>query len=218
VSTHRRQTKPKSKSFAHYSASSAIGELSPGCELFAFNKGQFYLVDIIAHILRQIGKSDIDILTWAIGNETIDKLVSLQSKGLINQLRIIIDYSYATMHPEYCHKLRQIFGDEAIRVTKNHAKITLIRNQEWNISIRSSMNLNENRRLEYFEISDDKELMGYFVDFFDEWFMTQSTGLSFEYGTKYHTDMLKKFGDSGDEMNFDFNVNFDFGEPDLEFE
>jgi hypothetical protein len=205
MSKFTRNCKPKSKSFAHYTAAEAIGDLSHNCEIFAFNKGQFYLIDIIEHILQQIGKSDIDILTWAIGSKTIDSLVYLQGSGKINKTRIIIDYSYATMHPKYCSKLRQVFGDDAIRVTKNHAKITLIRNTDWNLSIRSSMNLNVNRRLEYLEISDDIEMMAYFVDFFDEWFKTESTGLSFDYDTRHHTDELDRFGNDGIETDLGFN-------------
>ena len=208
--TFTRNKKAKSKIFAFRSVSEAIGRLKHNCEIFGFNKGQFYLIDIMSYILKQVGKSDLDIITWAIGNETIDKLVHLQALGLIGDLRLILDYSYRTMHPEYCQKLRDIFGDDSIRVTKNHSKITLIRNKDWNLSIRSSMNLNINRRLEYFEISDDAELMGFLQGFFEDWFKTKSTGESFDYPTKFHTDELNKFGDDGNnrqEIDMDLDLN-----------
>lgn len=205
-----RRKKPKSIRFATQLVKKAIGELNHDNEIFCFNKGQFGLIDIIAYILKQIGKSNIDILTWAIGDKALDEILHLQELDLINNMRIIIDYSYIQLHPEYCQKLRSVFGDDSIRVTKNHSKILLIRNNDWNLSIRSSMNLNINRRLEYFEISDDIELMGYFVEFFEEWFETKSTGKSFEYSTTYHSDVFKKFRAENDDMNFDFDIDFDF--------
>lgn len=211
---YKRKLKNKSKIYAFQSVKKAIGDLSHGCEIFGFNKGQFFLIDIVAYILKQIGPFDVDILTWAIGNETIDKIIHLKQLGRIKNLRLIIDYSFRSLHPEYCQKLRKAFGDQAIRVTKNHSKITLLRNDKWNISIRSSMNLNVNRRLEYFEISDDVELMGFFFDFFDEWFETKSTGESFEYPSKYHTGELRKFGKEDVGMDFDMDAGFSFDELD----
>ena len=40
----------------------------------------------------------------------------------------------------------------------------LIKNNDWNIVIRTSMNLNENKRLENFEISDCEILYNYLND------------------------------------------------------
>lgn len=212
-SVYRRKTSRKSKIYAFRAASEAIGKLDRGCEIFGFNKGQFSLIDITKHALYQIGGGDVDILTWAINIENIDKLVNLKHSGEIRNFRLITDYSVQSMHPEYCAKLRRAFGDQAIRVAKNHAKIILIRNDEWNLSIRSSMNLNDNRRLEYFEISDDAELMGFMLKFFEEWWRTKSTGASFEYNGKFHGDALKKFGVNNDD-DFDFNVeNIDINIP-----
>ena len=39
----------------------------------------------------------------------------------------------------------------------------MIRNEDWNVIVRTSMNLNKNQRLEYAEISDDAT----FADFLD---------------------------------------------------
>ncbi len=207
-----RESKPKLIRHAFHGTHDAIGKLEHGCELFCFTKGQLLLINILACILDQTGPCDLDIITWAIGNETIDKLSALKNAGKIKRLRLIIDYSVYSMHPEYCTKIRQVFGDESIRVTKNHAKVLILRNDEWNLSVRSSMNLNVNRRLEYFEISDDKELANFFQEFFEEWWRTRSTGASWEYEGKYHGDELKKFGrDNSDEFDFDVeNIEINF--------
>jgi len=201
---HSRKIRTKTTSFTFHGAAEAIGQLAHGCEILGFNKGQFFLIDIVGHILQQIGGGDVDVLTWAIGNENIDKIVNMKCDGRIRGFRLITDYSVQALHPEYCRKLRRVFGDQAIRVAKNHSKIILIRNDGWNLVVRSSMNLNANRRLEYFEISDDSELMGFMLKFFDEWFETKATGASFNYPSKFHNDEFKKFGKEPGE--FDFNI------------
>lgn len=72
--------------------------------------------------------------------------------------RWLVDFSFPSRQPAYCDILRERFGDDAIRATANHAKFVMIRNAEWNVVIRTSMNLNLNRRLESYEISDDRDL------------------------------------------------------------
>jgi hypothetical protein len=192
----------------HGGACEAIGKIERGCERFIFTKGQILLIDILRAILDQTGPADLDILTWAVGNETINKLTSIKRSGKIKNMRLIIDYSAQSMHPDYCKKMRRLFGDDNIRVTKNHAKVLILHNNEWNLCVRSSMNLNVNRRLEYVEISDSPELMAFFSEFFEEWWMTRSTGATWEKTGSYHGDELKKFGQEDTDFNFDFDIKF----------
>ncbi len=209
-----RKLKSKCASYAFRGVTDAIGTLSHGCELFLFTKGQLLLIDILSVILDQTGPCDLDIITWAIGNETIDKLAALRSAGKVKGMRLIIDYSVQSMHPEYCQKIRRVFGDESIRVTKNHAKVLILRNAELNLCVRSSMNLNVNRRLEYCEISDDKDMADFFGGFFAEWWRTRATGVSFDAPGEYHGENLRKFGiKNSDEFDMDMkNIDMDFND------
>ena len=61
------------------------------------------------------------------------------------------------------------FGD-CIRTTRIHAKFFVIRNEKWNIVVRTSANLNKNLRLENFEIDENKDFADFFQKFFDEAF------------------------------------------------
>ena len=141
-------------------AAAAIGTLTPGCELYGLTKGQFSLVDIIVACLAQTGSADLTLSTWTAAGSDIDFAMKLLADGRIRSMRFIVDYSFQSRQPAYCAALRERFGDDAIRVTKNHCKFVLILNDVWNLAIRTSMNLNENRRLENFEISDDPALGG----------------------------------------------------------
>jgi hypothetical protein len=101
-----------------------------------------------------------------------------------------VDFSFPSRQPAYCAALREAFGDEALRVTKTHAKFVLIRNTHWNLAIRTSMNLNANKRLENFEISDDARLCDYLTSFVDDLFTAQAPGEGF---TNRPTDNVNQF-------------------------
>ena len=91
--------------------------------------------------------------------------------------------------------MREAFGDDAIRLTKNHAKFVLIQNDAWDLVVRTSMNLNENRRLENWELSDSAEMAAYLVDVVDELFREQ--GETFEMRPYDHKQaFLRQWGET----------------------
>jgi hypothetical protein len=73
--------------------------------------------------------------------------------------------------------MRRLFGDACIRTTRSHAKFATIRNDRWAIAVRTSMNLNENPRLENIEISDDPALCGFLESVADDLYADQPTGI-----------------------------------------
>lgn len=63
-----------------------------------------------------------------------------------------------------------------MRSTRSHAKFVTLRNDDWNLAIRTSMNLNENERLELLEISDDPALADFLDGQVDQIFETVAPG------------------------------------------
>jgi len=161
-------------------AREAIGKLSPGCEKFGFTKGQFSLVDLIETVSLQTGAADVVVSTWTAAGADVTLARSWLKSRRLKSVRFIVDYSFERRQAEYCRALREAFGDDAIRVTVTHAKFVLIKNADWNIVIRTSMNLNHNPRFENFEISDDPEFMAFFMTMVNRIWATQSAGEGFE--------------------------------------
>ena len=182
--THRRASRAAARShrrtIACITAAEAIGELEHGCEIFGLTMGQFSLIDIIEHCLGATGPADVTVSTWTAANADMGFAMSLVSSGAIQSMRFVVDFSFPRRQPEYCSALRERFGDEAIRITKTHAKFVTIRNDKWDVAIRSSMNLNENRRLESFEISDDRGMCDYLGEVVDQLFTEHRPGEQFE--------------------------------------
>jgi hypothetical protein len=78
--------------------------------------------------------------------------------------------------------MRELFGDASVRTMRSHAKFIAIRNDRWSIAVRTSMNLNENPRLENIEISDDAGLCAFLWQIADDVFAEQAPG---EFGGEF---------------------------------
>jgi hypothetical protein len=151
----------------------AVGPITRGIEVYGISKGQFSLIDLITYCLEATGPADVVISTWTAANADLKFAYTLMTAGTIRSLRFLVDFSFPSRQPAYCAALRETFGDDCIRISKNHAKFVTVRNDQWNLVIRTSMNLNENRRLESFEISDDKNMAAFLDDVIRDLFETQ---------------------------------------------
>lgn len=182
----------------------AIGRLEPGCEIFGFTKGQFSLMDVVTAILSQIGPAHVDISTWTAASADIEHCFQFVRTNKIKSTRWVVDRSFPTRQPEYFDTLIERFGADSIRVTRTHAKFVLLRNDDWDIVLRSSMNLNKNPRFENFEISDDPDFADYFQMVVDEIFDSPDVA---EPPTTREVDQKFKqmtiLGESYDEMSMD---------------
>jgi hypothetical protein len=133
---------------------------------------------------------------------------------LINSFKIITDHSYATRQKIYAASLEDLFGRDNIRTSEIHAKFTLIKNDSWNIVIRTSMNLNANKTCENFEIDDSKEVYDFYNNFIDYTFLNMEIGFV-ESSSKVNDCVSKFFAKNekkvdGWDSDISWNANNDF--------
>ena len=178
------------RQLAARSVSEALGPILKGCEVYGLSKGQFSLIDIITYCLEATGPADVVLSTWTAANADLKFAYRLMTTGAIRSLRFLVDFSFPSRQPAYCAALRETFGDDVIRISKNHAKFCTITNDTWHLVIRTSMNLNENRRLESFEISDDANMAAFLEEVVRDLFNTQPAAGQFD---KKPIDHIKDF-------------------------
>jgi hypothetical protein len=178
-------------------ATDALGTIAHGCELYCLTMGKFSLIDVVEHLLATTGPADLVVSTWTAAGADIGFANRLLTDGRIRSLRFVMDYSFPSRQPAYCAALREAFGDEAVRVTKNHAKFVLVHNAEWNLVVRTSMNLNECRRLETVEISDDPAMAGFLGEVIDQLFAQQTAAEAFGRRAGEHCELFgTEWGDA----------------------
>jgi hypothetical protein len=162
----------KIRAFSHEKADTIIGKLEPGCEVFALNKGQCDVAEMLEHIAWQTGPASLTISTWTAAGADISRMKELVDGGLFTSIRWLLDRSFPNRQPEFFEHIRTLFPN-GIRLTAVHSKFAVIRNDRWNIVMRGSANLNSARRLEHVEISDDAGLADAIESYADEIFNTE---------------------------------------------
>mgnify|MGYP006899600354 CR=1 FL=1 len=158
------------------SAREAIGQIEKGTDTFILTYGQFSLIDALCAILVQTGPADVSLSTWTAAHAHLERSAELMESAAIRSFRLIVDRSFEGRQPEYAQHMRDLFGPECVRAIRTHAKFMLIRNEEWDIVVRTSMNLNENPRLENIEISEGLGFAEFFQTVVDDVFAEVKPG------------------------------------------
>jgi len=174
----RSNKKRTSRAAKNLTAREAIGELEHDQDVFILTFGQFSLIDALIVILEQTGPADVTVSTWTAADAHLQKTAAMIEGASIRSFKMIVDRSFETRQPAYCNHMRSIFGDECIRAIRTHAKFMLVRNERWDVVVRTSMNLNENPRLENLEISESREFAAFFQTISDEIFREVAPGQS----------------------------------------
>ena len=174
---HRKGRKyPEPRVSGVKNAGELIGEICKGEEITGVTNGQFSLIHLLAHVLKQIGPADVAISTWTMGIYDSAQAEEWTLNKSIRSIRFILDPSMFGRRPELSGRLLAAFGVDAFRAVNTHAKFATLGNDDYQVTVRSSMNLNPNHRLENFDIAEGPELYAFFVGLVDEIFERFPTG------------------------------------------
>jgi hypothetical protein len=163
LSTHPEPRVPFCTRIASSVVRDSLGVIGPGCRVVGVTKGLFSLLDLIEEVLHQCGPSAVTVSTWTPGMGEMERVLQLLRGGMVTEFRLLVDRSFVGRHPQYARRISDMFGDEAIRQTRTHMKVALVRNERIAIAIRTSMNFNTNPRLEQYDLDDDVAIYDLFA-------------------------------------------------------
>jgi hypothetical protein len=135
-------------------AAETIGPIEKDMSLFAITRGQWSMIDAIFHCLKEVGPSAISVWTWCVADYEVEAMAGLMARQEITAGRLVIDQSADRRNATIIEQWRQRFGDEQVRICKNHAKIARVWNDKFRLLLRGSMNLNFNPRFEQFDLTE----------------------------------------------------------------
>ncbi len=135
-----------------------IGDLIPGRTKHYYSDGNFNIMRLIFHLLKQIGPANILLSTYSISQTTLEQIHSRINKKEILSIRFLIDNRVKVMSPKPFQLLKESFPYACISL---HAKVALIWNQDWNLTIVTSQNATDNPKLERGVIFTDKKIFDY---------------------------------------------------------
>lgn len=118
-----------------------IGQVEKGGLYNFWTFGRYCMTDIINHLLRITGPADVTATTWSINAASVQTMLNRRKDGLLTSFRMWIDPRVRRAAPEPLALLRHNFETVIAPV---HAKIALIGNDEWKISVSGSVNFTSN--------------------------------------------------------------------------
>ena len=135
-------------------AAETIGVIEHGMSIFGITRGQFSMIDIVNHLVSELGRAGVSVWTWAVADYEVEVMTALIENDRLTAGRLIVDYSAGKRNPDIIESWRRVFGESSVRVCKNHAKIARIWDGEYRFLARGSMNLNYNPRFEQFDLTE----------------------------------------------------------------
>ena len=140
------------------SLTKAIGQLQNGKTTHYYSWGNFNLVRLIMYILKQTGPAHAFMTSYSFSQKSIEQLKNRMDKNELLSFRVIIDNRVKSMSPLPFQMLKSCFD---YRCTSIHAKIALIWNENWHISIITSQNATDNPKLERGTIFTDAAVFNF---------------------------------------------------------
>lgn len=140
------------------SLTKAIGQLQNGKTTHYYSWGNFNLVRLIMYLIRQTGPAHCFMTSYSFSQTSIEQLQNRLDKKELLSFKVIIDNRVKTMSPKPFQMLMDSFD---YRCTSVHAKVALLWNDEWKISIVTSQNATDNPKLERGTIFTDPSVFNF---------------------------------------------------------
>ena len=139
-----------------------FGQVTDGQSVHYASLGDWSTHDLLFFLLEQTGPARVYFTTWAISEYAIRQLYQFIEHGLILELKGIFDYRNGVRKPAELQFLQKITTD--IKAAKCHAKVTVIENDNWGISVVGSANYTRNPRIEAGVLCCDKTVAAFHRD------------------------------------------------------
>ena len=136
----------------------SIGQLENGREHHFYSWGNFNLVRLISYLIKQTGPAHVFMTSYSFSQKSIEQLQYKISKGEILSFKVILDNRVRVMSPKPFQMIASSFDYRCISV---HAKVALIWNDQWKITIVTSQNATDNPKLERGTIFTDQQVFNF---------------------------------------------------------
>jgi hypothetical protein len=149
-----------------------IGQLKNGFTTHFYSWGNFNLVRLMLFILKQTGPAHAFMTSYSFSQKSIEQLKHRLEKQDLLSFRVIIDNRVKSMSPLPFQMLMNSFD---YRCTSIHAKVALIWNESWKISILTSQNATDNPKLERGTIFTDPSVFNFDLNILEHEFQRGTT-------------------------------------------
>ena len=136
----------------------AIGELVQGKTIHYYSYGNFNLVRLILYIIKQTGAVHAFMTSYSFSQKSIEAIQRQIELNNLLSFKVIVDNRVRSLSPKPFQMLMQSFD---YRCSSIHAKVALLWNDKWKISIVTSQNATDNPKLERGTIFTDNDVFNF---------------------------------------------------------
>lgn len=129
------------------SRTSQLGRLEQNVDKHFYSDGAFNLVQLLLYVLKQTGPAHVILSTYSVAEDSVATLRRYVDAGKILSIRFLIDNRVRTISPKPFDRLAGSFPND-YRCLALHAKVALVWNDKWKVSIVGSQNATHNPKLE----------------------------------------------------------------------
>ena len=123
---------------------------------YHFNTGgQWSMHELLQYLLLTTGPADLFFSTWALSEDPVRAMLLMKERGYLRTISCILDYKIKDQKSKAFALAEQNFT--RVKLTKCHAKVTVINNNTWGITIPGSANYTRNPRIERGVICTDHQ-------------------------------------------------------------
>lgn len=144
---------------ADIAVSEAFPKIEHGMDYPYCSGGEWSTHDLIFFLLSKIGPSNLTAATWSVSEAATHKLIEKMEDGLITGTHFLVDWRVRVRTPAFLAVAKHRFSD--VRVGNCHAKIFVLDNPGWTVSVVGSANFTNNPRIEAGHLSTN-EVIGNF--------------------------------------------------------
>jgi hypothetical protein len=108
--------------------------------------GQWSMHELMIYLLSITGPADIWKSTWAISEEPVRVIIELLDKKIIRSVKCIFDYKVKEQKSKAFLLAQSNFN--SVTLAHCHAKVMVIKNENWSVSVSGSANDTRNPRIE----------------------------------------------------------------------
>lgn len=140
------------------SLTKAIGHIAQGKTTHYYSYGNFNLVRLMLHIIKQTGPVHAFMTSYSFSPKSIEAIQRQIQTNTFLSFKLIVDNRVRSLSPKPFQMIVQSFD---YRCSSIHAKVALLWNDTWNISIVTSQNATDNPKLERGSIFTDKSVFDF---------------------------------------------------------
>ena len=125
----------------------ALGKLVKGQTKHFYSSGAFNLIQLLFYLLKQTGPAHLFLTTYSVSMDSITALRRKADSGQLLSVRFLIDNRVRSISPKPFDFLVNSFPG-CYRCLALHAKVALVYNDWWRITVVGSQNATHNPKLE----------------------------------------------------------------------